>query len=418
MSDDAADIDWYFRLARALEASGRFARAADVMARGLRKSRRAMSPLEHANFLRFHAYYRSLWALHMLPKPVRFQRRPGRPIGHAMHVSMVKDEGDIVHAHLANSYRVGLRYFVIADNGSSDSTRSEIIRFRDAHGDARVIVVDDPILAYYQKEKMTAFIEMGRAMLAAVGVRIDWVFPMDADEFIVGFDPARDLLGVLQRAEAEGRKMLLFFPSDGSSGQPLDDWSAGADPAATFSVISSFRGRMFSKLGYRYSSAAKLWMGNHFVFDCAEAVDDLQIAIEHGLTMLHYPMRSLAHARHKVVNGGRAMEAMETMGYCEHWRGNYAAIRENAAKERLPIRFETLERNSENSPAGTRSVTSRFAGTARSSNPIAMPQTIFTPSPNPSSRLTVHGNSANSAIGQVSNPRARAAMAMFSRNMP
>jgi hypothetical protein len=94
-------------------------------------------------------------------------------------------------------------------------------------------------------------------------------------------------------------------------------------------------------------------MGNHFIFDCAETVDDLQIAIECGLTMLHYPMRSLAHVRRKVINGGLAYEAMRTPGYGEHWRGNYAAyqregeaavvrifhefIRQNAAKEQLPI---------------------------------------------------------------------------------
>jgi hypothetical protein len=355
VSDSATEIAWCFQSARALEASGRFARAADVLARGLRKSRAAMSPLEHANFLRFHAYYRSLWALRMLPGPSFFNRRPGRPIGHALHVSMVKDEGDIVYAHLASCYRNGLRFFVIADNDSSDNTRSEIIRFRETHGDAVVIVVEDPIVAYYQKEKMTALIELGRAMLAAMGVRIDWVFPMDADEFFEVFDPTRDLLTALEQADDMGRKMLLFFPSDASSPEPLEVFSAGSDPTTTFTVVSLFSGRMFSKLGFRYAERSQLWMGNHFVFDCAETMDDLQIAIEHGLTMLHYPMRSLEHVRRKVINGGVAYEATRSPGYGEHWRSNYAAyqrdgdaalarilyefVRQNAAKERLPVRF-------------------------------------------------------------------------------
>jgi len=348
----AADLAWCWQTARVLEASGRFARAADVLARGLRKFRAAMSPLEHANFLRFHAYYRSLWALRMLPRPVSFQRRPGRPIGHALHVSMVKDEGDIVYAHLTNSYRNGLRNFVVADNASSDNTRLEIVRFREAHGDARVIVVEDPILAFYQKEKMSAFIDMGRAMLAAVGVRIDWVFPMDADEFVESFDPSRDLLAALEQADATGRKMLLFFPSDASSREPLEVFPAGADLETTFPTISLFRGRMFSKLGYRITAGAQLWMGNHFVFDCAETVDDLLIAAEHGLTMLHYPMRSLTHVRHKVINGGRACEALNTPGYCEHWRGNYAAYQREGDAALIRVYQEFLRQNAEKGRLG------------------------------------------------------------------
>lgn len=353
MSDGAAEFALYFRAARALAASGLFARAADVLARGLRKSRNAMSPLDHANSLRYHGYYRTLWALRMLPAPTSFQRRPGRPIGHALHVSMVKDEGDIIFAQLANSFRMGLRYFVIADNGSTDGTRQEILRFRDTHRDALVFVIDDPIVAYFQKEKMTACIDLGRAMLAAVGVRIDWVFPMDADEFIESFDATGDLLAALEQADAAGRKMLLFFPHDASSTEPLEAFSAGTDPATAFTVISLFQSRMFSKLAYRFTATARLWMGNHFVFDCAETVDELQIAAEHGLTMLHYPMRSLAHVRRKVINGGVAYEATRSPAYGEHWRDNYAAyqregeaalvrvlhefIRHNAQQERLPI---------------------------------------------------------------------------------
>lgn len=44
-------------------------------------------------------------------------------------ISMIKNEQDIIYRCLLNLYTIGIKKFVIADNLSTDNTRSEMNRF-------------------------------------------------------------------------------------------------------------------------------------------------------------------------------------------------------------------------------------------------------------------------------------------------
>jgi hypothetical protein len=269
---------------------------------------------------------------------ITLHRGFGKPILNALRVSMVKDEDDIIFPNLENSYRAGLRHFAIADNGSTDATRSEIERFRRLRADAVVFVVDDPVVGYYQDAKTLGLLRLGRTILAGAGFATDWIFPVDADEFIESFAPSIDLHDVLGRADAEGRNLLMFFLCNASSTAPIERLAPDADLGRSFPVVSEFRGQAKAKSMFRYSDAARPWMGNHFVDHCVSSIEEVAAAAEGGLLMLHYPMRSLAQVAKKVVNGGIALDAApgrETS--CAHWRRNFAAFRVGG-----PAEFETI----------------------------------------------------------------------------
>lgn len=313
------------------EVAGRYPEAAATMAQAAVQGGPHLVRLELVHCYRQFAYFRSCAALETQAPPLLLHRQAGRPLATALQVSMVKDEADIIGAQLANSYRLGLRYFVIANNASGDATRGEIERFRTEHSDTVVFVVDDPVVAYHQSDKMAALIRLGRSMLAATGVDIDWIFPLDADEFIQSFDPHQDLCDVLERLEAAGQTMLLFFHCDACSPAPLERFVAGDDLAAAFPVVAWFqggaRGRIMSKAMYRFSEDAWLWMGNHYVDRCVARPEMLAPAAEAALLMLHYPFRSRQHVRSKVINGGRAFDGMANPPGGEHWRQRYEAYR-------------------------------------------------------------------------------------------
>ena len=111
------------------------------------------------------------------PKPVKFARDG---IDNIAYVTMVKDEDDIIYQNLVWHFCVGFRKFVIVDNNSTDGTRALIEKFKkQVENKAIVVIIDDPIVEYIQSKIMTG------AMRFAYSVwpDLDWVFPVDADEF-------------------------------------------------------------------------------------------------------------------------------------------------------------------------------------------------------------------------------------------
>ena len=92
---------------------------------------------------------------------------------------MVKNESDIVEETIQNLLDQGVDHILVADNGSTDSTRAILSRLSQA---GRVHVVDDPIVAYWQGDKMSHLARAATRMGAA------WIVPFDADEMWKGED--------------------------------------------------------------------------------------------------------------------------------------------------------------------------------------------------------------------------------------
>lgn len=106
-----------------------------------------------------------------LPKLPHRRRRRGEIWG----VAMVRDEVDVIGATLDHLLDQGVDRLLVADNRSIDGTR-ELLEQR-SRDDERIVVGADPIVPYYQSEKMTWLAH--RAWRAGA----DWVIPFDADEW-------------------------------------------------------------------------------------------------------------------------------------------------------------------------------------------------------------------------------------------
>ncbi len=105
-------------------------------------------------------------------------------LGHACLMIMMKDEQDIIVANLEHHYAMGFRTFCLIDNLSTDNTTAVITAFRVAHPEAFIVTTIDPIRGYYQSNKMQVFTDFMLEYCKIADRRIDWIFYVDADEFL------------------------------------------------------------------------------------------------------------------------------------------------------------------------------------------------------------------------------------------
>lgn len=102
----------------------------------------------------------------------------------ALGIAMVKNEADIIEAFVRHNLAF-MDALVIIDNQSVDGTRETLVELRQQG--LPIILFDDPVVAYFQAEKVTA---VYRKVVPLFKPR--FVFLLDADEFIVAL--SKDLL--------------------------------------------------------------------------------------------------------------------------------------------------------------------------------------------------------------------------------
>lgn len=134
-------------------------------------------------------------------------------------VTMIKDEEDVIYENLVWHFSVGFRKFVIVDNESTDNTRILVNKFKDkVKGKAQVIIIDDSIVEHLQ----SAFITSSMKLAHHVWPEVQWVFPVDADEF---WYPTRQLSDILQNIPKEKNAIQTlqynYFPTEKS--EDFDD---------------------------------------------------------------------------------------------------------------------------------------------------------------------------------------------------
>lgn len=189
-------------------------------------------------------------------------------------VSMVKNEADIIGETLENLFVQGVDQILVADNRSTDNTREVLANFP-------IHIVDDPIPAYWQGEKMS---HLARAATRAGAA---WIIPFDADELWKGTD-GRTIAEVLRNSNATivEAEWWDFVPK------------AEAD-TAQFAVRFPYRlaqQHFQAKVAFRANWLARIAIGNHGV-----SLPDPSVG--NGLRIAHYRYRSPAQMIQKARDG-------------------------------------------------------------------------------------------------------------------
>ncbi|HQT87850.1 MAG TPA: glycosyltransferase family 2 protein [Acidiphilium sp.] len=242
-------------------------------------------------------------------------------------IMMVKDEADIITQNLEHHYALGFRTFCLLDNGSTDATAAKIEAFRKTRHDALILTINDPIVGYYQSAKMDIFQQALIRYAAITNTHLDWMFFIDADEFIAytGPDNATGIAALNAELTDPNAHLLVLHWLHAASHTAIETPPDLYDPFILHSKFTSRLLPVVPKIAFRTNLGLAPMMGNHFIANFFSPLATSRPLAIADWYMAHFPLRSLDHARSKVINGGKAFrnsQGLETHG--GHWRERYA----------------------------------------------------------------------------------------------
>jgi hypothetical protein len=209
----------------------------------------------------------------------------------------VKDEEDILDAHLAFHLHAGVDFVIATDTGSTDGTLEILDRYRRA---GVLELRQDTSRPFRQAPLRTA---MARA--AAVDLGATWVFSTDVDEF--WWPRGTDLKAILEALPP--RYGLVFgiwrpFVPRPEDGTPFFERMTYrlAGPHPINDPTSAFRPNV--KVAHRAHPAAEIDAGNHSV----AGVPFSPLRGWYPIEVLHFPMRAAAQTT------GKYATALEYVG--------------------------------------------------------------------------------------------------------
>ena len=233
-------------------------------------------------------------------------------------VMLIKDEADIIGHNLRWLHHIGMRRFVVMDNLSTDGTQAEIRLFQAGHPEAELLVLEDPTVAYLQAQKTSAMAQFAKARWP----EIDWVLPVDADEFCVAKHGLRALDYVPRDVQAlTVPKAVHFLPRD-----------AAEDLAGTPMSRMIVRSGLFivpPKVILRAQPGLLIQAGNHKLADAGGEKVSYTGGFPWGFFHREFQTRSFAHFLLKVRNGGPAILAAREVGHDvggQHWVAWYRLL--------------------------------------------------------------------------------------------
>jgi Glycosyl transferase family 2 len=243
---------------------------------------------------------------------------------------LVRDEADIVRQNIEFHLAQGVDHVIATDNASADETR-EILSEFERLGVATVL--DEPGRDFAQGKWVTSMALMARDEFGA-----DWILNSDVDEFWAS--PTRNLKSELVSTDADilmcaRRNMLYAYDADDSAPWPerliyrvaspipvpqLDDWMTDPLPCPYFYLD------LPEKVLLRAAGLEQVGQGNHgATYSAAPASQPAAI------TIFHFPVRSAAQFRRKVLQGGAAYakntDISDQTGW--HWRRWYRKMTTN-----------------------------------------------------------------------------------------
>jgi glycosyltransferase involved in cell wall biosynthesis len=225
-------------------------------------------------------------------------------------VSMVRNEQDIIEESIRNLFEQGVEALIVADNLSTDHTPDILA---DLARELPVHVVNDPIDAYFQADKMTLLAR------AATRCGATWIVPFDADEIWRGSRPGITLAAELRSIGAPIARAPWF-----------DYVPLASDHTGSFA--HRFQHRLpkpnsMPKVAFRANWLARIRVGNHDVLLPQRRYSD-------GLRVAHFRYRSVEQMVQKAVDGSSAVVASGVPIKVPYWH-EVASGGEAEAKARL-----------------------------------------------------------------------------------
>jgi glycosyltransferase involved in cell wall biosynthesis len=233
-------------------------------------------------------------------------------------ISEVRDEADIVAASVRHHLALGLDRVIVIDNGSRDNTTQVLASLQSEPRFAwRVIET----IGHRQDDLFT------RLAREAYAEGADWVVPFDADEFWdTGGESLQDILedtssDVLSAPSVNFVQERSVTASTSGCLTTMHHRAVphGRGPGLNAELVE--RGEIayveiedYEKRVTRLKAQVSIAHGNHKV------APDRETQRTDALRLLHAPLRSRAHLRHKAENGRRVAEAFDNPNIGWHSR--------------------------------------------------------------------------------------------------
>lgn len=239
-------------------------------------------------------------------------------------VAMVRNEADIIEAFVRTNL-VMLDVLYIVAHRCTDGT-AEILQAMYREG-LQIRLMDLAEEAFRQEHYTNV-----AARTAFRDERADFVFPLDADEFVRADDRAslEAALGELPPQSLGAMPWINYVPTaqDRPSPHPLMrlERRIRMSPAEKLRLdyAKVAVGRWFESL-----PSARIQEGGHAVFDGTRQVPAFQC---HGVTLAHFPVRSEEQLAKKAVLGWLALllrgHEVEASEIAAHWRALFARLKE------------------------------------------------------------------------------------------
>ncbi|MEL6374821.1 MAG: glycosyltransferase family 2 protein [Pseudomonadota bacterium] len=227
-------------------------------------------------------------------------------------VTQIRDSADIIGLTLNHLRDVGFKKFVVADHGSTDDTLDIVRHCARRFSDCEIAVLEDPVGAFKQAEKVTAL-----ATLARNYFNTDWILPYDADDFFwaapgpdVDLDACGDFIELPWLQAHPGLTPFTQLPRLLQAPQ-----------------LTTMFATKLPKVLFKWQPDRVLGTGFHRVFRRTlpplKGVDGGAL----GLASLHFPLRTNEQFRSKIVGGQHAVHVEGVSEQiCSHWRKAFALI--------------------------------------------------------------------------------------------
>ena len=204
---------------------------------------------------------------------------------------LVRDEVDIIRENIQFHLRMGVDFFIVTDNGSTDGTLEILEEFR-AKG--VLYLIQEPEDNYAQSEWVS---RMARLAYSPYGA--DWVINNDADEF--WWPATGDLKYELDRIPRDISVVSVTRHNFINVLERSGRWIEGMIFRETESK-NSMGAPLPPKVCHRAFPNIKVSQGNHAV----EFPTGLRLWQESSIEILHFPVRSYGQFANKIAKGGAA----------------------------------------------------------------------------------------------------------------